>query len=163
MNFFLENNIILNFVLNIIFKLSEKHDSKTHTRTGKIMHYLSAVFWTGNRKITYTEQQQVTCYNFTFLMVTFKYYPVFVTGGFRRFNELRNRNPNFKTLVAIGGWNEGSVRYSQVSHFQCLYMWIMFSSLYGGKVKSHVLPVNIHKCIGEQIMLYCLKEHIYPT
>jgi hypothetical protein len=30
-----------------------RHVSKTHTRTGKIIHYLSAVFWTGNRKITF--------------------------------------------------------------------------------------------------------------
>ncbi|XP_069678524.1 acidic mammalian chitinase-like [Periplaneta americana] len=35
-------------------------------------------------------------------------------GGFRRFNELRNQNPSLKTLVAIGGWNEGSTTYSQV-------------------------------------------------
>lgn len=35
-------------------------------------------------------------------------------GGFKRFNELRNQNPSLKTLVAIGGWNEGSTVYSQV-------------------------------------------------
>jgi hypothetical protein len=86
-------------------------------------------------------------------MVTFQYYPIFVTGGFKRFNELRNRNPNFKTLVAIGGWNEGSERYSRVSHFQCVYIQIMSSSWYTGKAKCHVLHENIHKCIGEQIML----------
>jgi hypothetical protein len=135
LNFALENNIILNFVLNITFPLCGRNVSKTHTRTGKIMHYLSAVFWTGNRKIPYSEQQQVTCYKFHLLMVTFQYYPVFVTGGFRRFNELRNRNPNFKALVAIGGWNEGSVRYSQVSYFQCVYIQIMSSSWYTGKAK----------------------------
>ena len=86
-------------------------------------------------------------------MVTFLYYPIFVTGGFRRFNELRLRNPDFKTLVAIGGWNEGSVRFSQVSHFQCVCIQIMSSSWYTGKSKCHVLPVNIHKRIGEQKML----------
>jgi GH18 family chitinase len=139
--------------LNITFPLCERHVSKTHTRTGKIICYFSAVFWTGNRKITYSEQQQVTCYRFILLIVTFQYYPVCVTGGFRRFNELRNRNPNFKTLVAVGGWNEGSVRYSQVSHFQCVYIQIMFSSWYTGKAKCHVLPVNIHEHTGEQMML----------
>ena len=103
--------------------------------------------------ITYSEQQQAECHKFTLLIVTFQYYPVFLTGGFRRFNELRNRNPNFKALVAIGGWNEGSVRYSQVSHFQYVYIQITPSSWYTGKAKLRVLPVNIHKCTGEQIML----------
>jgi GH18 family chitinase len=78
------------------------------------------VFWTDNRKIIYSEQQQVKCYKFNLIMVTFQYYPVFVTGGFRRFKELKNRNPEFKALVSIGGWNEGSVRFSQVSHFHCV-------------------------------------------
>ena len=138
--------------LNVACPLCERHVSKTHTRTGKIIHYLSAVFWTGTRKITYCEQKQVTCYNFTLLIVTFQYYPIFVTGGFRRFNELKKRNPNFKTLVAIGGWNEGSVRYSEVSHFQCVYIQITLSSWYTGKAKCQVMPVNIHERIGEQIM-----------
>ncbi|KAJ9581749.1 hypothetical protein L9F63_003818, partial [Diploptera punctata] len=35
-------------------------------------------------------------------------------GAFRRFNELRNQNAALKTLVAIGGWNEGSTSYSYV-------------------------------------------------
>lgn len=34
--------------------------------------------------------------------------------GFGRFNKLRERNPNTKTLIAIGGWNEGSAKYSAV-------------------------------------------------
>jgi chitinase len=36
-------------------------------------------------------------------------------GGFRRFNALKSQNPKLKTLVAIGGYNEGSVRFSQVA------------------------------------------------
>ncbi|CAD6225809.1 GSCOCT00005737001.2-RA-CDS [Cotesia congregata] len=32
--------------------------------------------------------------------------------GFRRFNKLKLKNPALKTLVAIGGWNEGSRKYS---------------------------------------------------
>jgi chitinase len=50
-------------------------------------------------------------------MVTLQY---FVLGGFRRFNELKKRNPSLKTLVAIGGWNEGSTTFSSVSCSQCI-------------------------------------------
>ena len=35
--------------------------------------------------------------------------------GFNRFNKLRGQNPNTKTLIAIGGWNEGSSKYSRVA------------------------------------------------
>ncbi|KAF2880907.1 hypothetical protein ILUMI_25265 [Ignelater luminosus] len=34
--------------------------------------------------------------------------------GYKRFNALKLRNPKLKTLIAIGGWNEGSEVYSQV-------------------------------------------------
>ncbi|XP_017492169.1 PREDICTED: chitinase-3-like protein 1, partial [Rhagoletis zephyria] len=33
-------------------------------------------------------------------------------GMIRRMNELRNYNPNLATLISIGGWNEGSNKYS---------------------------------------------------
>lgn len=33
-------------------------------------------------------------------------------NGFGRFNALKSRNPGLKTLIAIGGWNEGSEKYS---------------------------------------------------
>ncbi|UYV73398.1 Cht9, partial [Cordylochernes scorpioides] len=35
-------------------------------------------------------------------------------GAFQRFNNLRKENPNLSTLIAIGGWNEGSVKYSNM-------------------------------------------------
>ena len=35
--------------------------------------------------------------------------------GFTRFNNLRARNPALKTLVAIGGWEEGSAKYSKMA------------------------------------------------
>ncbi|XP_020296290.1 chitinase-3-like protein 1 isoform X1 [Pseudomyrmex gracilis] len=35
-------------------------------------------------------------------------------NGFGRFNKLREQSPETKTLIAIGGWNEGSARYSEV-------------------------------------------------
>ncbi|XP_059479270.1 acidic mammalian chitinase-like [Neocloeon triangulifer] len=35
-------------------------------------------------------------------------------NGFKRFNNLRVTNPNLKTMVAIGGWNEGSTGFSNL-------------------------------------------------
>ncbi|CAG2168417.1 unnamed protein product [Oppiella nova] len=35
---------------------------------------------------------------------------------YKHFNDLRQRNPHLKTLVAIGGWNEGSTKYSQMAN-----------------------------------------------
>lgn len=35
-------------------------------------------------------------------------------GAFKRFVKLKERNPAAKTLVAIGGWNEGSTKYSDM-------------------------------------------------
>ncbi|KAJ8680393.1 hypothetical protein QAD02_016180 [Eretmocerus hayati] len=34
--------------------------------------------------------------------------------GYKRFNALRNNIPNVKTMIAMGGWNEGSPKYSEV-------------------------------------------------
>ncbi|XP_044737016.1 probable endochitinase [Chrysoperla carnea] len=34
--------------------------------------------------------------------------------GFGKFNALKKINPNLKTLIAIGGWNEGSTKFSHV-------------------------------------------------
>ncbi|XP_077293999.1 chitinase-3-like protein 1 [Arctopsyche grandis] len=34
-------------------------------------------------------------------------------GGYQRFNNLKKVNPQLKTIVAIGGWNEGSENYSK--------------------------------------------------
>ena len=36
-------------------------------------------------------------------------------NGFARFTNLRSRNPAAKMLIAIGGWNEGSVKYSRMA------------------------------------------------
>nr|AAX69085.1 teratocyte released chitinase [Toxoneuron nigriceps] len=35
--------------------------------------------------------------------------------GFGRFNALREISPSTKTLIAIGGWNEGSTKYSKMA------------------------------------------------
>ncbi|XP_044265229.1 acidic mammalian chitinase-like [Tribolium madens] len=36
-------------------------------------------------------------------------------GNLKKFNDLKLKNPKLKTLVAIGGWNEGSIRYSNMA------------------------------------------------
>ena len=38
-------------------------------------------------------------------------------GAYERFTALKKKNPQLKALLAIGGWNEGSEKYSQVSLF----------------------------------------------
>ncbi|KAG8229434.1 hypothetical protein J437_LFUL000956 [Ladona fulva] len=35
-------------------------------------------------------------------------------GAFERFTKLKAKNPSLKALLAIGGWNEGSAKYSQM-------------------------------------------------
>ncbi|XP_033215211.1 probable chitinase 2 isoform X2 [Belonocnema kinseyi] len=35
-------------------------------------------------------------------------------SGFKKFNDLRIKNPKLKTMVSMGGWNEGSVNYTKV-------------------------------------------------
>ncbi|CAH1980290.1 unnamed protein product [Acanthoscelides obtectus] len=39
----------------------------------------------------------------------------FDLGNIKRFNAMKEVNPSLKTLVAIGGWNEGSQKYSAVA------------------------------------------------
>ncbi len=36
-------------------------------------------------------------------------------GAFKRFTALKNQNPNLVTLLAIGGWNEGATKYSEMA------------------------------------------------
>uniref|UniRef100_A0A182UA49 Uncharacterized protein n=1 Tax=Anopheles melas TaxID=34690 RepID=A0A182UA49_9DIPT len=41
-------------------------------------------------------------------------------GGYSRFIQLKQRNPNVKLMVAIGGWNEGSASYSTMANSDLL-------------------------------------------
>ena len=36
-------------------------------------------------------------------------------GAYLRFNALKQINKKLKTIIAIGGWNEGSVKYSNMA------------------------------------------------
>jgi len=36
-------------------------------------------------------------------------------GGYRRFNALKEANPNLKTMLSVGGWGDGSYKYSQMA------------------------------------------------
>ncbi|XP_042144784.1 chitinase-3-like protein 1 [Ixodes scapularis] len=36
-------------------------------------------------------------------------------GMYKKFNDLKRRNRDLKTIIAIGGWNEGSEKYSNMS------------------------------------------------
>lgn len=38
-----------------------------------------------------------------------------ISGALKRFNALKTSSPSTKTSVAIGGWNEGSLKYSTVA------------------------------------------------
>ena len=38
----------------------------------------------------------------------------FLAGGYGQFAALKTYNRDLKTLIAIGGWNEGSRRFSQL-------------------------------------------------
>lgn len=36
-------------------------------------------------------------------------------GAYERFNKLREKNPQLKTLISVGGWNEGSRKFSALA------------------------------------------------
>ena len=37
-----------------------------------------------------------------------------LAGAYIRFTNLKLKNPDMKALLGIGGWNEGSTKYSEV-------------------------------------------------
>ncbi|CAH0759608.1 unnamed protein product [Diatraea saccharalis] len=39
----------------------------------------------------------------------------FITGNYKNFNELKKKSPSLKTLLGVGGWNEGSLKYSEMA------------------------------------------------
>lgn len=47
-------------------------------------------------------------------MILIRLIDILSTGGYAKFNGLKTYNKNLKTLLAIGGWNEGSARFSKL-------------------------------------------------
>lgn len=47
-------------------------------------------------------------------MKTFDKYQDIEQGGYAKFNGLKTFNKELKTILAIGGWNEGSTRFSSL-------------------------------------------------
>lgn len=39
-----------------------------------------------------------------------------ISGALDLLNDLKKQNPALKTMIAVGGWNEGSEKYSKVCH-----------------------------------------------
>lgn len=87
-----------------------------------------AVYRPGNGKFPVEEIDPFLCthiiYGFTGLSHDNKIRPLdpyndlkenWGKGAFLRFTGLKKINPKLKTLVAIGGWNEGSVKYSNMA------------------------------------------------
>ncbi|KAJ6220919.1 hypothetical protein RDWZM_006731 [Blomia tropicalis] len=101
-----------------------------HNDQMKIVCYYGswAVYRPGNGKFPVEEIDPFLCshiiYGFTGLSAEGKIRPLdpyndlkdnWGKGAFQRFNALKQTNKNLKTLVAIGGWNEGSLKYSNMA------------------------------------------------
>jgi len=50
--------------------------------------------------------------NCTYVVLILFFAPFFLPGGYGQFAALKTYNRDLKTLIAIGGWNEGSKRFS---------------------------------------------------
>ena len=83
------------------------------------------------------------------------YYIMWWTGMYRRIEHLRDVNPDMKALISIGGWNEGSDKYSK-----------MASSADSRKkfVNSVVKFIQTYKFDGLDVdwyAIHCSKQHTY--
>jgi hypothetical protein len=66
-----------------------------------------------NTMITFLGDTEIYLGNWTHWLCLIKF-PLF-SGSLRRFANFAKTN-GLKALLAIGGWNEGSVKYSEVCH-----------------------------------------------
>ncbi|KAK4886949.1 hypothetical protein RN001_003220 [Aquatica leii] len=62
--------------------------------------------------------------------------------GYEKFNNLKLKNPNLKTLIAVGGWNEGSAKYSLIASQPALRQ---------NFINSAIQFMNTHKFNGFDI------------
>lgn len=63
----------------------------------------------------YQDIEQGKFFQLCVIFYVYFYWPDwFSTGGYAKFNGLKTYNKNLKTLLAIGGWNEGSARFSKL-------------------------------------------------
>lgn len=89
----------------------------------------------------------------TFLLRYFNF-----TGNYKKFNQLKSRNPKLQTVISVGGWNEGSIKYpcqrggglqdKVGTHCATLYKDIMFHH-FNAPQKNFVLLLNtLRQVIG---------------
>ena len=51
-------------------------------------------------------------------------------GAYLRFTSMKERSPQIKTMLSIGGWNEGSKKYSLVSFSRPTSFSVLFTSFF---------------------------------
>lgn len=49
------------------------------------------------------------------ILILIFFYNPYITGNVKKFNDLKRDNPQLKTIAAVGGWNEGSRKFSNVA------------------------------------------------
>lgn len=53
---------------------------------------------------------------------------ILILDNFGEFNALKQKNPKLKTILAVGGWNEGSAKYSVVSFITLINFSMSFEA-----------------------------------
>nr|XP_022907361.1 chitinase-3-like protein 1 [Onthophagus taurus] len=97
--------------------------ASVYSNTDKIVCYHGnwAAYRNGNGKYTVSNIDPNSCTHIIYAFVGLNYdntikvldsWQSVDLAGFANFNNLRTRNSKLKTLIAIGGWNEGSSTYS---------------------------------------------------
>ena len=61
----------------------------------------------------YVYQQCIVCFVFVLIFIVL-FQIFFYKGNYKKFVGLKKYNNQLKTMIAIGGWNEGSKRFSKL-------------------------------------------------